>query len=426
MAFRIPKAAQEEARRGLAWVEEFGRGGTSVGRSSARRLADGGEATEEFVRKVARYFPRHEVDKEAEGFRPGEEGYPSNGRIAWALWGGDPGRDWSRAIVERLDGEKTMNHQTMSFGFDAVEVKTVTKNGAEVGVIKGYASTWDVDRGGDQIKRGAFKETLRDHKGRGRPIRMLWQHSSAELIGGFDPASAKEDERGLYVEGEINLETQRGREAYALAKQGVLADFSIGFRVRDYEIKRDLRIIKDIELFEVSLVSEPMNPKATLTEVKNLPDDLPVAALSHPWDEDGARERAPEGKGFCDLVDGKLTVIPRGLFAAAAAIKAGVADLSDEEEETACVEIERYYKRLGRQSPFEKGLGLDELKALSLSDIEALLRRGGLNARAAKRFVDLYAGAAPGVAGDAGSVEENALLKALSELTTDMKGLSRV
>jgi hypothetical protein len=47
------------------------------------------------------YFDRHEVDKKGQGWSPGEDGYPSNGRIAWALWGGDPGRTWAAAIVER-------------------------------------------------------------------------------------------------------------------------------------------------------------------------------------------------------------------------------------------------------------------------------------------------------------------------------------
>ena len=52
------------------------------------------------------FFARHEVDKRAEGFRPGEKGYPSNGRIAWSLWGGDAGQTWSRKKAEQLDREE--------------------------------------------------------------------------------------------------------------------------------------------------------------------------------------------------------------------------------------------------------------------------------------------------------------------------------
>jgi len=88
----IPDGVKKEAQRGLDWVSEFGRGGTEVGRGTARHLVDRTESTPAKVRQIARYFPRHEVDKDAEGYRPGEDGYPSNGRIAWALWGGDPGK----------------------------------------------------------------------------------------------------------------------------------------------------------------------------------------------------------------------------------------------------------------------------------------------------------------------------------------------
>lgn len=99
----IPESVSSVARTGLNQRKEFGRGGTSVGLASARRLAAGGTASPEFVRKVARYFPRHEVDLQATGADPGEDGYPSNGRIAWNLWGGSPGWSWARTKVRQLD-----------------------------------------------------------------------------------------------------------------------------------------------------------------------------------------------------------------------------------------------------------------------------------------------------------------------------------
>lgn len=100
---KIPASVQKMARVGLEQRKEHGRGGTSVGMSSARRLAAGGTASPEFVRKVARYFPRHAVDLRATGADPGDDGYPSNGRIAWNLWGGTPGWVWARAKVRQLD-----------------------------------------------------------------------------------------------------------------------------------------------------------------------------------------------------------------------------------------------------------------------------------------------------------------------------------
>jgi len=99
----IPKSVQRMAQVGLDQRREHGRGGTSVGLGSARRLARGGSVSPEFVRKVARYFPRHAVDLRAEGADPGDKGYPSNGRIAWNLWGGTPGWVWARSKVRQLD-----------------------------------------------------------------------------------------------------------------------------------------------------------------------------------------------------------------------------------------------------------------------------------------------------------------------------------
>ena len=99
--YTIPKGAQEEANTALEWRKEHKRGGTPVGLNTARTLSRGGQIGIEKVRHIAKYFPRHEVDKKAKGYSPGEDGFPSNGRIAWALWGGDTAWRWARAIVER-------------------------------------------------------------------------------------------------------------------------------------------------------------------------------------------------------------------------------------------------------------------------------------------------------------------------------------
>lgn len=95
----------DEARKGLEWREEHGRGGTQVGVTRANQIINDGKLTEETWRRVKAYFDRHQSDKEAEGWNPGEDGYPSAGRIAWALWGGDPGWTRSQKIVEQLNDE---------------------------------------------------------------------------------------------------------------------------------------------------------------------------------------------------------------------------------------------------------------------------------------------------------------------------------
>lgn len=101
--YTIPKAVQEEAEKALSWRADSGRGGTSVGINTARTLVAGGQVGIEKVRHIAKYFPRHEVDKKAEGWKPADDSFPSNGRIAWALWGGDAGKRWATTIVERED-----------------------------------------------------------------------------------------------------------------------------------------------------------------------------------------------------------------------------------------------------------------------------------------------------------------------------------
>ena len=96
----------EEAKRGLDWRKEFNRGGTRVGATRANQIINKVSLSPSTVRRMFSFFSRHEVDKQAEGFRAGEKGYPSNGRIAWALWGGDAGFSWSRKVRNQLDRER--------------------------------------------------------------------------------------------------------------------------------------------------------------------------------------------------------------------------------------------------------------------------------------------------------------------------------
>lgn len=103
-----PEGVIEEFRRGLRWYDE-GHGGDGLVRATiqwAHRLARGEPITEAKVRKMRAWLARHEVDKEGEGFRPGEDGYPSPGRVAWALWGGDPAVSWSEKLIGQLDREE--------------------------------------------------------------------------------------------------------------------------------------------------------------------------------------------------------------------------------------------------------------------------------------------------------------------------------
>jgi len=101
------EAMQEAARRALAWKEEGRPGGTRVGLARANQIASGGVIREDTILRMHSFFSRHEVDKEAEGFEAGEEGFPSPGRVAWDLWGGDAGQAWASRLRDKImRGEK--------------------------------------------------------------------------------------------------------------------------------------------------------------------------------------------------------------------------------------------------------------------------------------------------------------------------------
>ena len=101
--WRPTTAMAAAARRALEWRREFGRGGTAVGIARARDIVNRRRLPRDTIMRMVSFFARHEIDKRATGFREGEEGFPSNGRIAWDLWGGDAGQRWSRRIRDRIE-----------------------------------------------------------------------------------------------------------------------------------------------------------------------------------------------------------------------------------------------------------------------------------------------------------------------------------
>ena len=141
------------------------------------------------------------------------------------------------------------------------------------GVIRGLASTFGgIDSYGDRIERGAFAGSVALIKSGKRKLAMLDHHNMSAPVGVW--TSIRETERGLEVEGKLTLEVQRARELYALAKDGALGGMSIGFRsIRDeYDSAEKIRILKEIDLFEVSLVAMPANAEAVIESVRSADD----------------------------------------------------------------------------------------------------------------------------------------------------------
>ena len=128
-----------EAEKGLDWREEFGRGGTRIGAVRARQIVAGENLSDDTIKRMYSFFSRHEVDKQAEGFSSGEDGYPSNGRIAWALWGGDAGFTWSKRLVEKMKKEEE-NRAVTGKALTMIENK-VEEHNEEVGDVKSKRTT---------------------------------------------------------------------------------------------------------------------------------------------------------------------------------------------------------------------------------------------------------------------------------------------
>lgn len=138
------------------------------------------------------------------------------------------------------------------------------------GLIEGYASVFDnVDHGGDMVVRGAFKASLDRHaREKTNPV-MLWSHDLSQPIGRW--TDLREDSRGLYGVGKINLGTTAGRDAYASVKSGDVSGLSIGYRANVAEpLRTGGRKLIEVDLQEVSIVTFPMNPAARVTGVKHL------------------------------------------------------------------------------------------------------------------------------------------------------------
>lgn len=144
------------------------------------------------------------------------------------------------------------------------------------GTFTGYASLFgQADSFGDTIERGAFRKALKERRG---AIPMFWNHNQNEPIGVWDELA--EDERGLKVKGRLVTETVRGREAFELMKAKAVTGLSIGFRARSSKRgPNGARVLTDIDLVEVSVVSLPSASKARVTSVRNAGQPTRAAAF---------------------------------------------------------------------------------------------------------------------------------------------------
>jgi HK97 family phage prohead protease len=284
--FTPPAGVRSEAAKGLAWRDEYDRGGTAVGVARARDLSNGTNISPDTAKRMASYFARHEVDKQGEGWSPGEDGFPSAGRIAWALWGGDPGQAWANKLTKQIDAaddrSTEMNIERRSLAIDEVEsavplltVESRSEDGAEREYVVGYAAKFGVlslDLGDfvERLDPGAFG-IVSERRGRKKALetRALWNHDPNFPLARY-PGTLKlsVDDVGLRYEFPVP-DTTYGRDIASNIRAQIVKGSSFSFTVPSggdswaVEDGRSVRTITKIDsLLDVGPVTFPAYPDA--------------------------------------------------------------------------------------------------------------------------------------------------------------------
>lgn len=281
-----PKGAQEEARRGLAWRREHGRGGTPIGVARARDISNGRSLSVSTVKRMRSYFARHEVDQAGEGWSPGEPGYPSAGRIAWALWGGSDGRRWADSIVRRLEAEdekagtpgtgrtevSTMNTKRINAAASFSVKEAPGQGGA--GTVEAVVSVFsNTDLMGEKVMPGAFRESLERYKKSGRSIPFVWNHQfddADSFLGKI--VEAKETSEGLVVKAEL-FSSPKAQHVRQLLASGVVSEFSFAYDVEDSREGKDGTVeLTRLHIYEAGPTLRGANDRTRLIGVRSLGD----------------------------------------------------------------------------------------------------------------------------------------------------------
>jgi HK97 family phage prohead protease len=249
--FSPPAGVRDEAAKGLAWRDEFNRGGTAVGVARARDLSNGTNISPDTAKRMASYFARHEVDKQGEGWSPDQAGFPSAGRIAWALWGGDPGQAWASKLTRQIDAadeERTMSNAVerrsllieenadAAVPMLAVEKRSIEGEG-EREYIVGYAARFGVR----SLLLGDFYERIdpaafsivSERRGRKKKLetRALFNHDSNYPLARYPRTlSLTVDDVGLRYEFPVPDSTY-GRDLANNIRDGIVLGSSFAFTV---------------------------------------------------------------------------------------------------------------------------------------------------------------------------------------------------
>jgi len=268
----------------------------------------------------------------------------------------------------------------------AFDVRVI--EGDEQGYFEGYASAFGVlDSYQTVFDRGCFKKTVKERKGR---VPIAWMHSAWEPIG---LAVVSEDDNGLFVKGQLDLDVQRGREVYSGMKKGYITQMSHAFNSIKERIVDGILHFKEVRLNEVSPVTTNFaaNDQAAILSVRTsergvISSNLSLASKDLAWDAGAANKRVQEwaknadgdvvmskyaraflwvdGDGenltdykfpIGDIVDGTLKAVPRAIYAAAARID----QVKDVDVVGIKAQLAKYYEKLGETAPWQRIISVE-------------------------------------------------------------------
>ena len=350
-----------EAEQALEWRAEFGRGGTEVGVARARDLKNRVNLSIRTIKRMFSYLSRHEVDKKGKGFYKGDEGFPSAGRIAWGLWGGDPGFAWTKRKIKEIEEEENRNimenkelrhiqkieeneesiiiyyaknkedvevvidmDEEVTIEEDSQEIRTITnkevrtfnvsdievRNDDGKNVVVGYGAVFnsesnDLGNFVEYIAPGAFDGRLEDD------VRFLINHDGLPLARTTNNTlRLSVDETGLKYEADMP-DTTLANDLMTLLRNGTISQSSFAFTVEDdswrNEDGKNIRTINKVSrLYDISSVTFPAYNEAGSFALRSL-ETWKEEQEKNKLDESLEKELKEVQKEEIDLTNRNLT-----------------------------------------------------------------------------------------------------------------------
>jgi hypothetical protein len=430
--FTPPKGVQDEAKRALGWIADglAGSGFTPTGKKRAQDLASGTKVSAETILRMYSFLKRHEVDKKAQGFNSGEDGFPSPGRVAWSAWGGDAGFTWSTKIRNQISKSARALSMMASEEDEMADMNQVPDLNEELAELladvvsfyfRAHGAHWNV-KGSDfseyhKLFLKIYEDVYESIDPIAENLRKLGSLAPFTLPAFIalrcleDAPTTLQDPIALAMDlltaNDMILDELSDAFDCATAynQQGV-ANFLAG-RIDQHQFwKWQLTASLGLEVTQPSPdpvdaqgideddeEEETMPMMISYSRSASGASDLPLAPRDTTWDASAADKRVQDFAGgkdamdwskygeaffyvdesnkellgsyklqFADVIDGKLTAIPKGIFAVAGVLNGarGGVKIPDADQEAIKEKVSAYYARMTKefeddtiQAPFE-------------------------------------------------------------------------